>query len=159
MARLYFTRTGADRIMRQKQELRDKLKSTQGQKGEAAQVGGNQWHDNFSFEQLTRDEQMINAQLAEINEKTSDMVVMDEVSSDITKLRIGHIAILDVEGEQKTYRVGGFEDSDSAVDPPVISYLAPLIRQFIGKEQGYVVRVQIAGRIKQVTLEEISLQK
>ena len=159
MPKLYFTRSGVERIARQKQELFEKLKSIQGQKGEAAEVGGNQWHDNFSFEQLSRDEQMLNAQIREINEKTSNMVVVDEAPADISKLRIGHIATLDVDGEIKTYLVGGFEDSDTDVNPPIISYLAPLVRPFIGQEQGHTVRLQIAGNSKRVTLEDISVSK
>lgn len=159
MSNLYFTRTGADRIMRRKNELFAKLKSTQGQKGEAAEVGGNQWHDNFSFEQLMRDEQMINSQISDLNKKIAEMVVVDEAPTDTNKLRIGHIAVLDVDGEAKTYQVGGFEDSEVSTDPPIISYLAPLIRQFIGKEQGHTARVQIAGKLKRVTLEDIQLSK
>ena len=159
MAKLYFTGAGADRITRRKQELMDKLKKTQGQKGEAAEIGGNQWHDNFSFEQLMREEQMLNAQIAEINEKMSQMVVVDEAPTDITQLRIGHIAVFDVEGEMKTYLVGGYEDSEANTDPPIISYLAPLARPFIGKEQGYVTRITLGGKPKQVTLEDIHLPK
>ncbi|MBI3888601.1 hypothetical protein HY311_02310 [Candidatus Nomurabacteria bacterium] len=159
MARLYFTRSGADRITRQKQELFDKLKSKQGQKGEAAEIGGNQWHDNFSFEQLCREEQMLNAQIAEINAKMAEMMVVDEAPTDTTELRIGHIAVLDVDGEAKVYQVGGFEDSEANVDPPVISYLAPLIRPFIGREQGHTTRLQIAGKTKQVTLDDIRLPR
>lgn len=157
MSFLYFTRAGADRITRQKNELLNKLKATQGQKGEAAEVGGNQWHDNFSFEQLTRDEQMLNRQIADINEKMSQMTIVDEAPADISKLRIGHIAVLDVDGEQLVYLVGGYEDSDPKTTPPVISYLAPLISRFIGKEQGFTSRVPIANKIKQVTLEEIRM--
>ena len=157
MPKLYFTRTGADRIVLRKQELIDKLKSTQGQKGEAAEVGGNQWHDNFSFEQLMRDEQMLNVQIAEISAKINEMVIVDEAPADVSQLRIGHIAVLDVEGDVKVYKVGGFEDSESATNPPIISYLAPLIRPFIGKEQGYSARVSIAGKVKLITLEEIRL--
>ncbi len=157
MSRLYFTRIGAERIMRRKQELFDKLKNIQSQKGEAAEVGGNQWHDNFSFEQLMRDEQMVNAQITELNQKISDMAVIDEVSVDTSKLRIGHLAVLDVGGETKTYLIGGFEDSDPNSVPPVISYLAPLVRSFIGKEQGHTVLLRIAKTDTQVTLEKIQL--
>jgi len=157
VAKLYFTRAGADRITRRKLELMDKLKKTQGQKGEAAEIGGNQWHDNFSFEQLMREEQMLNAQIAEINEKMSQMAVLDEAPDDTTQLRIGHIAVFDVGGELKTYLVGGYEDSEANVNPPVISYLAPLARPFIGREQGYTTRITLAGKLKQVTLEDIRL--
>lgn len=159
VVKLYFTRSGADRIMRRKGELFSKLKLTQGQKGEAAEIGGNQWHDNFSFEQLCREEQMLNTQISEINAKISEMVVVEDAPVDTTQLRIGHIAVLDVDGEVKTYQVGGFEDSEASTNPPIISYLAPLIRPFIGKEQGHTVKLQIAGSLKQVTLDDIQLSK
>jgi transcription elongation GreA/GreB family factor len=159
MPKLYFTRAGADRITRQKLDLMDKLKDKQSQKGEAAEVGGNQWHDNFSFEQLMRDEQMVNSQIANINEKLASMQVVEEAPTDTTQLRIGHIAVLDVGGETKTYQIGGYEDSSAETDPPIVSYLAPVVRQFIGKEQGHVATVQIAGKPKQVSLEEIKPSK
>lgn len=157
MAKLYFTRSGADRIVRRKVELQDMLRRTQGQKGEAAETGGNQWHDNFSFEQLVREEQMLNTQIAEISGKINAMVVAPEAPEDTSRLRIGHIAVLGVDGVIKTYLVGGFEDSDAVLDPPVISYLAPLIQPFIGKEEGEVQGVTVDGRTKQVTLREIRL--
>ena len=159
MSKLYFTRSGADRIMQKKQDLLIKLKTTQGKKAEAADVGGNQWHDNFSFEQLMRDEDMLNLQIKEVNEIISRMVIVDQASTDISKLRIGHIAVLETEGDIKSYLIGGFEDSEEDTDPPVISYLAPLIRQFIGKAVGHVSSVQIEGRLKKVTLKDIILPK
>src|SRR5258708_6166435 len=106
----------------------NKLKTTQGQKGEAAEVGGNQWHDNFAFEQLMRDEQMINTQIAELNEKIGQMAIVEAAPEDTDKLRIGHLVVLNVDDETKEYLVGGFEDSEPEATPPVISYLAPLIR-------------------------------
>ena len=157
MSKLYFTKKGADRITRQKLELMDKLKATQAQKGEAAIVGGNQWHDNFSFEQLTRDEDMINKQIAQVNEKIGRMVVLDEAPKDTDKLRIGHLVVLDVEGETREYVVGGFEDSEPNEVPPVISYLAPLVSKLIGKEVGESVVVELGGRRKTVEIQEIRM--
>jgi transcription elongation GreA/GreB family factor len=157
VTQLYFTRSGADRIVRRKTELLERLRNVQRQKGEAAEIGGNQWHDNFSFEQLVRDEHVLNTQIAEINEKINAMVIAPEAPVDTDRLRIGHVAVLDVGGKKKRYLVGGFEDSDAAADPPVISYLAPLIRPFIGQEVGDAQRVAVGGRTKQVTLQKIFL--
>lgn len=157
MSKLYFTRAGRDRIIRQQQELFDNLRSIQKQKGESVTTGGNEWHDNFSFEQLTLKEQMISAQISEINEKIDRMFVVEEIATNTNKLRIGHLAVLDVEGETKIYLVGGFEDSDTNANPPVISYLAPLISQFIGEERGFVAEVQIEGELKRVVLQDIKL--
>ncbi|MBI3952495.1 MAG: hypothetical protein HY336_00895 [Candidatus Doudnabacteria bacterium] len=135
----------------------DKLKATQGQKGEAAEVGGNVWHDNFTFEQLMRDEDMINAQIAEVNRKIGQMVVIDQPPESTDKLRIGHMALVSIEGELREYLVGGFEDSEPTASPPVISYLAPLIQPFIGKEEGHSVKIDVGGKRKQVTLERIRM--
>ncbi len=158
MTKLYFTLKGADRIMAQKQKLMDDLKETQGKKAEAAEVGGNQWHDNFAFEQLMRDEDFLNGQIKAINLIISQMIVISEpTSSDTSKLRIGHIAELDVEGELRTYQVGGYEDSDSSTEPPMISYLAPIVCQFIGQRQGHSEKLSISGRKKVVTLKKISI--
>lgn len=152
---LYFTRKGADRITRERAELTEKLRATQAQKGEAAEVGGNQWHDNFSFEQLSRDEQMLNAQIATLNQKIRDMYVIDAPPADTSKLRIGHLAVFNVEGESKEYLIGGYEDSEPDAAPPVVSYLAPLVRRFIGKEEGHTEQIELGGQLKTVTLEEI----
>lgn len=154
---LYFTREGADRITRQKQELYRQLRKTQGLKGEAAEIGGNQWHDNASFEMLCEEERKLNGQIAEINQKISEMVVLDDDLPNTDKLRIGHLAVLDVDGEEIVYRIGGFEDSDLTADQPVISYLAPIVRKLIGKEEGEEIRVDVNGKVKTVTLMEIKL--
>jgi transcription elongation factor GreA len=153
---LYFTRAGADRITRQKEELVEKLKEAQLRKGEAAGAA-HDWHDNADYEQAQRDEAQINGQLATINGTMSDMVVIDRVSPDTSKLRLGQIAVLEVGGETKTYLIGGYEDSDPNADPPVISYLAPLVARLIGKEEGDSIKVAIAGDMKLVTLVGIRL--
>ncbi|MCC7051334.1 MAG: hypothetical protein IT239_06115 [Bacteroidia bacterium] len=159
MSKLYFTRAGAERIIRQKQELLNNLRLTQQQKGTVAEDSVNAWHDNFSFEQLTLKEQMISAQIAEINEKINRMFVVDKITTNTSRLRIGHLAILNIEGEVKIYLVGGFEDSDMSANPQVVSYLSPLISQFVGEEQGHVAEVQIGGGLKYVILQEIKLQQ
>lgn len=157
MSRLYFTRTGAERILRKKQELLAKLKATQEQKAEAVKTGGNDWHDNFSFEQLTLVEQMTSGEISDINEKINRMFVVDKVSPDTSKLRMGHLAVLFVDGQEKTCLVGGFEDSDGSANPPVISYLAPLISPFLGEGRGTVAEVEVMGKFQHVTLLDIQL--
>lgn len=159
MSKLYFTRAGAARLQAEKRSLFKELENTQGQKGEAAEVGGNQWHDNFSFEELSRKEQILNRQIRDVNNKINNMVIVEDLNLDTNELRIGHIAVLDVDGERKTVIVGGYGDSDSESDPPTVSYLAELLCQFIGKEQGDVARVRIAGKFKEVTLLDIRLPK
>jgi transcription elongation GreA/GreB family factor len=109
---------------------------------------------------LKREEQMINQQIAAINDKMRNMLVLDQVATDTSRLRIGHVAMLEIEGESQlqAYRIGGFEDFDPDSDPQVVSYLAPLVAQFIGEKTGYIAFVETGvSQSKKVTLLEIWL--
>jgi transcription elongation GreA/GreB family factor len=159
VAKLYFTRKGADRIAKQRQALIDEFIDKQGQKGEAAEVGGNQWHDNFAFEQLSRDGDMLTTQIRIISEKIRNMMVVDDAPRDTSRLRIGHQVRLTVGQEEKICVVGGYEDSEPESTPPIVSYLAPMVAKLIGKEEGDSVEVTIGGQLKEITIVEISLPK
>lgn len=158
MPRYYVTRSGAEKLQAKKQELQQKLKKTQGQKGEAAEVGGNVWHDNFSFEQLGRDEQMLNKQITDLNAILVSLVIVD-MPKDCSVLTIGHIARLNVDGQPKTIIVGGFNEGDTNADPPVLSYTAPLVAPFTGQEVGHEATIDLPGGKKVVVLESIELQQ
>ena len=127
----------------------------QAQKGDAAETGGNQWHDNFSFEQLVREEDSLIGQIEQLSQKIEKAVVVREPPLDTQTLQIGHIAVLDIDGEEKRVKVGGFEDSNLSVDPPIVSYTAPLIAQLIGEEVETCVSVQIRGKIQEIILGSI----
>jgi transcription elongation GreA/GreB family factor len=154
--KLYFTPKGAERIRQQRVDLLNKLRSIQGQKGEAAEVGGNVWHDNFAFEQLERETTQVNHQIREVNEKISNMVVIRDAPPDTEKLRIGLLAHLDIEGEEKIYLVGGYEDGDLTANPPVVSYNAPLMAGFFLKAAGTERVINIGGKSKKATLTDIT---
>src|SRR3989344_2929887 len=152
---LYFTRKGADRIQRQLKEFEDKLREVQGTKAHMIDVGGDCWHDNAGFEEAVRQEHMANGRIGETRRKIAQMKVIDGPPPNTEKLRIGHVAHLLVDGEERVALIGGYEDSEAETDPPVMSYLAPLVREFIGKEVGDEEAVAVAGVVKTVVLEKI----
>lgn len=158
MEKLYFTRIGYNRIMNRKGELFKKLREVQAEKGNAAEVGGNQWHDNFSFEDLCRQEFVLNAQIAEINEKLNLMVVVENALNQTSQLRIGHIAVLNVDGERRVVKVGGYEDSNPVAKPSIVAYNAPLIGRLIGEEVGSEIVVDLGGKDRRIVLEKIILE-
>lgn len=158
MKKLYFTKAGAERMFQEKEELFQKLRETQGQKGEAAEVGGNQWHDNFSFEELVRQEFILNKQITEVNKKIEEMVILSEMAKDTSHLRIGHIAVLDVGGIIKKVKIGGYGDYDLNANPQTIAYNAPLVSQLFGEEKGSQASVRVMGAMKTVILEDILLE-
>lgn len=158
MPKRYFTPAGVRRLEDRRKALADKLREIQGQKGEAAEVGGNQWHDNFSFEDLSRQEMMVNKQLAELSEIENDMVVVWAVPQQTERLSIGHVAVLDFGGEMRVFRVGGYDESDPKTNPQTVAYNAPLLAPFFGEEEGHEEVVQIGNVRTHATLEEIRLE-
>jgi len=99
----------------------DDLRHAQSQKGEAAEVGGNTWHDNFTFEDLVRQEAMLNRRLADLFEVQKQATIVQKPAS--TKvLSIGHVATLeDVEsGKERTVAVGGYGETDLHSVPPTV---------------------------------------
>jgi len=149
------TRNGYNRLIAKKQDLFDQLKETQGKKGEAAEVGGNVWHDNFSFEDLCRQEMMINKRISDISAQISRAeFVEDPVGDQI--LQIGHIAMLEFDdGEEREYEISGFGETDLNANPPKVEYLAPIVRKFIGTEIDTSADVEIGGKVRKITLVKI----
>ncbi|MCA9390944.1 MAG: hypothetical protein KC582_01690 [Candidatus Magasanikbacteria bacterium] len=152
MEKFYFTKEGFARILDERERVIKKLRDAQFQKGEASETGGNQWHDNFAFEDLCRQEDQLNNQLGKIGELIKNALVFEEVSEDLTHLSIGQIAVLDVDGTRKEFFVGGYGDSDMKTFPQVVSYLAPMVKPFIGMSIGAEAEVFVAGSCKTVTL-------
>lgn len=149
------TQTGHTKLISLKRELFDRLKTIQGKKGEAAEVGGNQWHDNFSFEDLCRQEVMLNKRISEVSQQISTATIVGPPSNN-EFLQIGHIAIFELEdGEEREYEIAGFGESDLKSTPQKVEYLAPIVRALIGKEIDTSVKVSIGGKIREITLVEI----
>ncbi len=152
------TRNGYNKLISLRQELFDQLKKVQGKKGEAAEVGGNVWHDNFAFEELGRQEMMLNKKIADASLQINRAKLVEEPVND-KFLQIGHIAVFEFDdGEERKYEIAGFGESDLSANPPKVEYLAPIVKKFIGAEINISAKVEIGGKIREITLIEI-LQK
>ncbi|PID51853.1 MAG: hypothetical protein CR972_04925 [Candidatus Moraniibacteriota bacterium] len=157
---LYFTKKGFERANEMKSRLFDELKKIQGGKGEAAEVGGNEWHDNFAFEQLCRDEDMLNKRIAEFLKKMKRAVLVDDFPDNNDFVRIGTIVTLYNETEDKelVYEVGGHGDTNLESNPPIVAYDAPIMRPFFLKDEGTVKKVPIRGKVVEISVEKIELR-
>ena len=154
--RIKVTPAGLVMLQGRKTDLQARLKKVQGQKGEAAEVGGNQWHDNFSFEDLCRQETTINQQLAEINSLLDSTDVV-RTPKDENVLEIGHVASFEYEdGSTKVIEVCGFGETDLKTTPPKVEYCAPLLLVFMGCAKGTTEGVRVGKRYMQATLTTIS---
>ena len=149
------TQEGYRKLTLRKQEFFDKLRETQGKKGEAAESGGDGWHDNFSFEQLCHQEMMDNRRIADISIQIRRAELVDNPIND-EFLQIGHIAFFEFDdGEEREYEIAGYGESDLSAIPQKVEYLAPIVRKFIGTEIGTSAKVEIGRKVRQITLVEI----
>lgn len=149
------TRNGYNKLILKRQEFFDQLKKVQGKKGEAAEVGGNVWHDNFAFEELGRQEMMLNKKIADVSIQINCAEIIQYPAND-QLLQIGHIAVLEFDdGEERKYEIAGFGESDLSVNPPKVEYLAPIVKKFIGAEINTSAKVEIGGKMREITLIEI----
>lgn len=161
MEQILMTKNGLQAFEEKRSELMKKLKAIQGQKGEAAEIGGNVWHDNFSFEELVRQENVLNKQLRDIRDILDAAVIVPNIPSGTETLQVGHIAHLYIEDDDitKVIQIGGFGESDLNAKPPIIDYSAPIVKPFYGQEEGHEVAVQLGGINKNIVLVTIELRK
>lgn len=155
MAFVYVTRNGNELLNKRLEEAVEKLRHAQSQKAEAADVGGDNWHDNFAFEDLLRQEMMHNKQIADIRAVQNQLALV-EPPKDVNSVQIGHIiTIEDENGSPKEFRVGGYGETDLDSVPPTLEYGAPVISPFMGMPVGAEVEVQIRGKITSFLLTQI----
>ena len=158
MKRIFTTKTGLQVLEGRRLELMEKLRAIQSQKGLAIDDGT--WHDNFSFEQLVRDENALSKQLRDMRDILDAVTVVSGTPAGTETLQIGHIAHLYIEADDatKVVVVGGVGESDLTAKPPIIDYNAPLLEPFYGHEEGHEATVQIGGVSKNVVLETLELR-
>lgn len=155
MPSVYVTRKGMDLLDHRLSEAIAKLKHTQSQKAEAADIGGDNWHDNFAFEDLVRQETMFNRQISDIR-TIQDQLVLVPMPRDARQVQIGHIVTIeDEDGGVREFRVGGYGETDLHSTPPTLEYGAPIISPFMGMEVGTEAYVQIKGKRTSVLLTNI----
>lgn len=159
MSSILVTLRGRDLLNQRLNEAFEKLKYTQSQKAEAHDVGGDCWHDNFAFEELTRQEMMFNKQIADIRTLQNQQTLVGPPTNDV-HVQVGHIISLeDEDGLVHEFRVAGYGETDLNSEPPSLEYCAPILSQFIGVEVGTEAYVQIKGEQIEMVLTAIRREK
>lgn len=159
MKQIFATRNGRQALEVKRLDLFEKLKAIQKQKGPAVEEGT--WHDNFSFEQLVREENAVSKQLRDIRDILDAITIVPDTPTGTETLQIGHIAHLYIEDDDvvRVIVVGGFGESNLAAKPPVIDYTAPLLEPFYDRGEGHEATVQLGGVSKNVILKTIELRR
>ena len=155
MNSILVTERGQKIMFDRQAEVEKKLQEVLSQKGDAYVDGGG-FHDNFAFEELTRQEGFLSRQLWEISELITQAIRTSSKPVNNHHLSIGHIAVLEEDdGNINSYEIVGYGESNLTSSPLKIEYRAPIVAQFFGAMVGVTAEVQIAGKTKYLTLTEI----
>lgn len=153
---IYLTSRGYGLLKAKLLEAEQKLKTVLSQKGDAYENGGNGWHDNFSFEQLVREEAMLAGEVSSISKMLQESVRVASEPASTSSVTIGCVVTLeDSDGNTTEYEVVGYGESDVNAVPKKIEYLAPIIALFMGGELGEEHAVRMGGKSKTLRLNNI----
>lgn len=133
MNKAYFTKSGMDKFLQKLQEDEDRLKGMYNRLAELAEVGGDQYHDNFSYEDQMRSINMLDGELASRKKVLSNCVIVDP-PKDKSKVTIGVTVVFERGGKDETWFIAGFGESEP--ENYMIAYNAPLAQVLMGKQAG-----------------------
>ena len=149
----YLTKAGYTKLQQKAKDLEAKLRATSKQKGYAAEVGGNVWHDNFFFEQLEREEQMLSYQLRQVQEVLGRAaIVPTPVQTDVVRIGLA-VEVEFADGRRRVFTIGGY--LESAPSQGLIAYNTPVGKALIGAEEGETRSYEADGKKIEVTVFRI----
>lgn len=151
--KLYFTRRGLNKLKKEIEELERKLQDLQSQTAYVAEVGGDQYHDNASYELLVIDIRGIDRMLTDAHHCLNQAVIVEPTNS-TDRVRIGTRVKILRNGEETTWGIVGFGESDP--DQRLLAYNTPIASLIMGKRKGEIVSGAIAGRQTEIEILEIS---
>lgn len=151
--KFYFTKRGLAKLHREIEELEKKLRDLQSQTAYVAEVGGDQWHDNASYESLVIDIRGIDHHLSYMHQELRNAVIVEPPTT-FDRVTIGTRVKIVCDGEEMTWEIVGFGESN--LDNNMLAYNTPLALLFMGKRKGEVVTGTIAGRKTKIEILEIT---
>jgi len=154
MEKLTFTEKGFQKLQLEIESLEKKLRKVQAQTAEAAEIGGNQWHDNASYDNIVIETRGLDSRLSKAHETLNKaQVVATPSRSDL--VAIGTSVTIKLRGKIKTWEIAGFGESDP--DARIISYNTPLASILMGKKKGDIAYGKIGGSETKIEILNISL--
>jgi len=149
----FLTKNGLEMARKKLKEHENELNFVLSQKGEAAQTGGNEWHDNAAFEELVRKEQMLYVRMDELKNVISGAEVVEEKSGN-KKIGIGSVIVVKFEsGREAEYKIVGLMESNPSKNH--VSYETPLGSALMGAQGGQKREFLAGGEKKIVEVLEI----
>jgi transcription elongation factor GreA len=151
--KFYFTHRGLVKLRKEIEELEKKLQDLQSQTAHVAEVGGDQWYDNAAYESLVINIRGMDRWLADVHQVLNRATLV-ELPTNFDKVTIGTRVKIVRDGEEMTWEIVGFGESDP--DRDMLAYNTPFASLIMGKRKGEVVSGTIAGRQTEIEILEIT---
>ena len=153
MTRLYFTRRGYQLLEARIARLEQHLKEMYAPLAYLAEVGGDQYHDNFSYEQQMRDIQLLNDEMRRLKGFLPRAVIVEQSPAKPQEVSIGTTVEIEINTEKATWEIVGFEESDPQTGR--LAYNTPLGSALMRLAIGETTMVKLNGQEKEITILSI----
>lgn len=152
--KLYFTQRGIRILKEEIRKLEKELQALQAQTAYVAEVGGNQYHDNSSYEMLIVDIRGIDWRLKNAHHCLNQaIVVRSPTKADIVS--IGTRVKIMRDEEIATWNIVGF--GESSPENGSLAYNTPIASLFMRKHVGDSVTGFISNKRTEIEILEISI--
>ncbi len=138
--KIYFTKIGYNLYNEKLKRDKDKIAEMLSRLGYLAEVGGDQYHDNFSYEQQTMELRMLTKKVGVDEDVLKQAIIINSggYSGGFGKSQdtifIGSTIVVRFNGDVKTWEIVGYGESDPKNYK--IAYNTPLGTAFMGKHKG-----------------------
>lgn len=145
MGKIYFTQRGIDLFLQKIKRDEDVISEMFSRLGHLAEVGGDQYHDNFSYEQQTMELRMLSGKINEdykVLENAS--IIKDSDKRDKSSVFIGATVKIEFNQDIQLWNILGYGESDPKNRN--IAYNTPLGSALMGKKINDVFDYNINSR-------------
>ena len=129
----YFTPEGIEKYKEKLEEREEEINQLQSRLSELADSGGDDWHDNFSFEEQQRQIQMKTRQLKKDRAVLSRAKVIEKPENP-DEVCIGATIDLIRNGNEETWEIGGYDESSP--EDRIAAYNTPIGSKLMHHEEG-----------------------
>ncbi len=116
---------------------------------------GDEYHDNFAFEEASRQVDITTEMVRQVKEKLYDVIII-EPRQTVDTIDVGNDVVLRFAGEEndETFTVLGPDDATQK--PGWISYESPLGLMLLGKQPGDQIEYQVSrGNPQHITVKKV----
>ncbi len=153
MEKIYFTKAGYNKFQEKIKKEEEKIAEMSSRLGYLAEVGGDQYHDNFSYEQQTMELRMLTNKILKDKEIINKAIIIDnQLTRDPNKVYIGSIVTIEMEKEIK-WQIVGYGESDPKNYK--LAYNTPLGTALMGKHVNDIFDYKIGSKTYTICIKKI----